>query len=126
MSEWTVDTLKEHFEQRFQDSDKAVQAALQATKEAVLKAEVATEKRFESVNEFRAQLADQSSNLMPRSEYTVQHKALEDKISELTDRFNQSEGANKGSQITKGTMFAAIGALGTILGIVVLVANGKL
>jgi hypothetical protein len=56
-SGWTVDTLKESVNQRFLDSDKAIQAALVAqekavaaalasTKEAVMKAEIATEKRF--------------------------------------------------------------------------------
>ena len=42
MSQWTIETLKELMEQRFIDQDKAVQAALQAAKEAVAKAEVAT------------------------------------------------------------------------------------
>lgn len=102
---WTLKTIFAHFakvitdlrnylDQRFSDNDKAVQtalvaqekavtAALQASKEAVLKAEIATEKRFDSVNEFRAQLADQSATLMPRSEFQVQHAALNDKIDTL-------------------------------------------
>lgn len=96
VSGWTVDTLKEFIEQRITDQDKAVQAALIAAKEAVIKAETATEKRFESVNEFRAQLADQSNTLMPRQEYSVQHRALEDRVTDLTDRLNRSDGKNKG------------------------------
>jgi chromosome segregation ATPase len=46
----------------------STQSDLLAAKEAVGKAEVAAEKRFESVNEFRAQLADQAGTFMPRSE----------------------------------------------------------
>jgi len=38
-----------------------------ATKTAIQKAEMATEKRFESVNEFRAQMADQSAICAYRS-----------------------------------------------------------
>jgi hypothetical protein len=119
MSEWTVDTLKEMVDRRFEDSDKAVQAALvsaekavtaalTAAKEAVNKAEIATEKRFESVNEFRGQLADQSSNLLPRAEYASQHKAIEDKIQGLTDRMNLKDGASQGAEITWGKVYAFI------------------
>jgi hypothetical protein len=61
-------------------ADKAVQAALLAAEKAVNKAEVAAERRFESVNEFRAQLGDQAKTFMPRSEYEVQHSALADKM----------------------------------------------
>lgn len=136
-SGWTVDTLKEYVMQRFGDNqkavdaalvaqEKAVAAALAATKEAVIKAEVATEKRFESVNEFRAQLADQSNTLMPRQEYTVQHKALEDKLADLTTRVNVSEASKKGSELTIGKIYAAIGVVGAILGIIVLLANNTI
>ena len=123
VSGWTTDTLKEYIEQRFTDQDKAVQAALLAAKEAVLKAEVATEKRFESVNEFRAQLADQSNTLMPRAEFAAQHKNLEDKITVLTDRINIKDGATKGQELTMGKIYAAIAAVGAILGIIILVTN---
>ena len=57
---WTVYTLKAYFEQRFIDSDKAVSAALQAAKEAVIKAEIATEKRFDEV---RREADDRSHQL---------------------------------------------------------------
>lgn len=120
VSGWAVDTLKEYFERRITDQDKAVQAALIAAKEAVIKAETATEKRFESVNEFRAQLADQSSTLMPRQEYSVQHKALEDRVTDLNDRMNKNDGAKQGSDITIGKIYAAIAAVGGVIGILVL------
>src|ERR1700686_742943 len=98
-------SLREYVDRRFDDQDKAVQtaltsaekavqAALAAAKEAVTKAEIANDKRFESVNEFRGQLADQTATLMPRTEFNVQHKTLEDKISTLTDRMNTADGKN--------------------------------
>lgn len=76
-SEWTVDTLKAHHDQRFADQDKAVTAALQAAKEATTKAERAAERRFESVNEFRQQLSDQAAHFMPRAEAEQRIKTLE-------------------------------------------------
>lgn len=95
-SGWSVDTLKEYVEQRFTDQDRAVQSALLAAKEAVIKAETATEKRFESVNEFRQQLSDQTNTFLSRPEYNAQHKALEDKVSFLVDARNQTEGKSTG------------------------------
>lgn len=119
ISSWTVDTLKEYVEQRFSDQDKAVQAAMIAAKEAVLKAENATEKRFEATNEFRQQLSDQTNTFLPRPEYNAQHKALEEKVDVLTDRMNQ----DKGQDISMGKIYAAIAAVGSILAIIVLLAN---
>jgi hypothetical protein len=55
-----------------------------AADRAVAKAEAASERRFESVNEFRATLADQATQLMPRAEAEARILALADKLSELT------------------------------------------
>lgn len=129
IGDWTTGTLKiyhdekiafleKYVEQRFTDQDKAVQAALQAAKEAVLKAENASEKRFESVNEFRQQLSDQTNTFLPRPEYNAQHKALEEKVALLTDIMNQ----DKGQEISMGKIYAAVGAVGAILAIIVLLA----
>jgi hypothetical protein len=129
-SSWSVDTLKEFMNQRFADQDKAVQAALLAAKEAVLKAEVASEKRFESVNEFRAQLADQTNTLMPRAEVNTRFDSLSEKISDLTSRITRTEASTTGSQLTVGRVIAIVGVfvafLGIILSLVVLIANGKI
>ena len=67
-------------------AEKAVQTALAAAKEAVDKAEIAASKRFDSVNEFRAQLADQAANLMPKAEALVLIAALSQRIDALTAR----------------------------------------
>jgi hypothetical protein len=65
-SGWTVDTLKEHLESLLYEQRTAMEAAFAASEKAILKAENATERRFESVNEFRAQLAEQTTSFMPR------------------------------------------------------------
>lgn len=118
---WNIESLKEYIDRRFEDSDKAVQAALQAAKEAVGKAEVATEKRFDAVNEFRQQLSDQTNTFIPRLEYDAQHKNLDDKLAALTDRINTNQGAIQGSTATKNQLYtaaslaaAAAGAIATI------------
>jgi hypothetical protein len=75
----------------FDAADKAVQAALIAVERASDKAEEASNKRFESVNEFRSQLAAQTATFISRAEYSVQHKALDEKVISIADAVRQLE-----------------------------------
>lgn len=104
--------------------EKAVAAALSATREAISKSEVATEKRFESVNEFRGQLADQTSTFLPRPEYVSAHQALIEKIDGVTTRTAAIESRSEGSQLTTGKIYAAIAAAVALLSILVMLSNG--
>jgi hypothetical protein len=85
-------------DQRFEAQERAVAAALASAKEAVTKAEVAAEKRFDSVNEFRGQLKDQTATLIPRTEVIALLKSLQEKTQDNELRINQiisrTEGAN--------------------------------
>ncbi len=78
-----MDERDRRYTQRSSAQDEAVKAALATSKEAVTKAEIATEKRFEGVNEFRSALSDQSATLLPRNEYLVQHDSLVKTLEEL-------------------------------------------
>jgi hypothetical protein len=71
------------YEQRFKAMDEKTSLALTASEKAVAKAEIATEKRFDSVNEFRGQLKDQAATLVPRAEADSRFKGLEEKIESL-------------------------------------------
>lgn len=104
-SGWTVDTLSAFMQRQLDDmrsllderyatqvkaldaafaaAERAVQAALLAAEKAVAKAETAAEKRFESVNEFRGQLADQQATFLPRSEADVRIQAIAEKVDSL-------------------------------------------
>ncbi len=83
----------------FVAAEKAVATALESQNVAVAKAEEAAERRFESVNEFRAQLSDQASTFLTRGEYTVAHNALVDKldteVKRTGDRFQEYERRNE-------------------------------
>lgn len=106
----------------------AVKEAQIATQEAINKNDAATEKRFQSVNEFRGQLSDQTQTFLPRPEYLAQHKALEDRVTDLTDRLNLSAGKLTGQEVNKADIYKAVGAgiaiLGFVLTVVVMIANG--
>jgi hypothetical protein len=48
---WTVKTLKSYVDRRFQDSDKAVLAALDAAQKGLDQVAVSTEKQFDRTNQ---------------------------------------------------------------------------
>ena len=75
-----MDERDVRYEQRFKAMDEKTSLALTASEKAVAKAEIATEKRFDSVNEFRGQLKDQAATLVPRAEAESRFKGLEEKI----------------------------------------------
>jgi len=104
--------LKAHelqaIEQRFQLSKEAVADALQAAKEAVTKAEDATERRFSSVNEFRATLSDQAAQLMPRAEAQTRCETLQANVARIELDMRGSI-SNSGGKSNAYTQFIATG-----------------
>lgn len=127
-----------------------VALALSSAEKAVTKAETATEKRFDSVNEFRQQLNDQAASFMPRTEAMqlsgqaterlrelaglvptlatrAEMQAMADRqaerIGELQDRINRAEGQGQGAKDNRAGLFAVIAAVGMLISIVVVVAN---
>lgn len=110
---WT--SLKELIESGLTATEKAVNVALSNQKEALQKAENATERRFESVNEFRNTLGDQQRTLMPRSEVEVIIKAQDSKIDAVQARLDKTEGKGTGVSQSLGWILAAITILGFII-----------
>lgn len=103
--------------------DKAVDAEFTAQEKAVTKAETANEKRFESVNEFRAQLGDIISTMLPRTEANARINALEDKISDLKTVVDKNQGIKKGAQDNWGMIVAAVGMIIAIATLLILMYN---
>ena len=119
MSDWTVDTLKEYVDQMFAERRaeydqrfKALQGenalALASTEKAVEKAERAAEKRFEAVNEFRAQLADQQKTYITRAEAQISLDRNTQDIKAVTDRVNTSQGRGAGFSAGWGYLVGVI------------------
>ena len=108
--------------QRFTASQLAVAAALNAAKEAVAKAEMASEKRFDSVNEFRATLSDQQRTLLPRAEAELQFREVRQQFSTIQEqiaalfKINAERGGQKaGARELWGWIAGAVGILIAIL-----------
>ncbi len=136
--DWTFSTLKIYFDQVIADREAigvtrhsyehaamviAVEAqkslvlqAQQSAAEAVRKAETAMEKRFDSVNEFRAQLSDQARTFLPRPEFDVQHLAMSSRIAALEKSINDIQGRRSGVTEGWGWAVAAVLFVITLLG----------
>ncbi len=78
-----LERLEVFYNSRLEDLDARTTLALAAADKAVTKAETATEKRFEGVNEFRQTLADQANTLLPRSEANNRFENLDMEIKRL-------------------------------------------
>jgi hypothetical protein len=115
VSEWTVDTLKEHFDAILVEKDKAISAALLAAKEAVTKAETASDKRFENVNEFRQTLSDQTSTFVPRTEWQSAKDEQERRL-RIVEAAATGVAANRALLIVlAGLVVAAVGVVVAIV-----------
>lgn len=114
-----------------------VALALAASDKAVSKAEVANEKRFEGINEFRGQLADQANALMPRTEALALNgslaarvdaalKGIDTSVTDMKSRLDRQEGKSGGYSAGAGALVAGIGVIATLITIVtgiILVVN---
>ncbi len=99
-----------------------VELALTASDKAISKAENATEKRFEAVNEFRSTLSDQARDFLARGEYGANHAALVDKLDALTARIGRIEAIKTGGREAFTGLYLFLGiilAAATIVGLVI-------
>lgn len=125
-----ITDIKAATEQRFQSTDKATAAAFAASEKAITKAESAQGDYNARSNEFRGQLADQASTLMPRAEAEStfrQQRELTDKgidvlrkeVSVLRDFFKESGGRQTAQTEGRGNVQWMIGIGMMVVGIVV-------
>lgn len=106
-----------------------VALALAAADKAVTKAEIANEKRFDGVNEFRSQLNDQARTFLTRNEAEqalmgAQHErdALKQRIDKLETKADRAAGRTEGLGAGWSILIGAVGlvvAILTIVGIII-------
>jgi chromosome segregation ATPase len=136
---WTLDTLYAHlmsvantrheqYRERFESQTKAIDAALAAQRTAVdaalaaaqratSKAEDAAEKRFSLLNELRGALSDQAARFITREEVDASIARTTERVQELTDRINKSEGRGAGLNAGWAYLVAAVGLASAVVGI---------
>jgi len=120
-NEWTIGTLLFYIHRLLEDAGKlsAVERAalkenvdlrFDAAHEALQKAEISSEKRFESVNEFRRTLSDQAAHFVTRPDID----AVNEKIAAISSRMDKSESKGQGLQSGWLILVAAVGLIATI------------
>ena len=120
----------------FKAAEQAVAVALANAEKATAKAEAASNARFESVNEFRKALTDQTATFIPRAEYDTAHAALAERVTSnadrvaalelrLTSRLDRGEGTEAGAAGQRGeqrlNLSQVIAGIATIVAVVTLV-----
>jgi hypothetical protein len=115
--------------ERHSSEQASVREQFAASAKAIEKAETAADKRFDAVNEFRAQLADQTRTFMPRAEYDRAHADLVQRVGALADtvggrvgrleeRVSKSDGKGLGLAQGWGYLVAAaaiVAAVATVI-----------
>jgi hypothetical protein len=126
-----ADERDRRYEDRFTAMDEKTSLALTSSEKAVTKAETATEKRFDSVNEFRGSLKDQAATLLPRVEADTRFHTLDSKledlkadIANLRESRSGGEGKDKAGQHNMATTLS-IAALLIALAALIFRAFGK-
>lgn len=74
------------------------QIAFQSSEKAIEKAALASEKRFDSVNEFRQTLTDQTATFMPRAQVETMFANVNEKVNALAVRAERTEGVSSGGK----------------------------
>jgi|HubBroStandDraft_4_1064222.scaffolds.fasta_scaffold05608_5 hypothetical protein len=111
----TVKALADRCDDKFVAIEKAVAAALAAADRATTKAEAASDKRFEGVNEFRKSLDDNNRLQMPRLETEALVKGLRERIEKLETRKEAESGRTAGIKDSAAIVVSIISLLATII-----------
>ncbi len=98
-------SLREYVDVRFEAQEKAVAAALAAAKEAVVKAQTATDRRFENSNEWRNTVETLQRTYMPRTEALQLFNSLTEKVEAVQKFLWMGLGAMLAIQLFIGMVF---------------------
>lgn len=108
---WNVYSLKEHFDLALHNLDEKIEQRFTSIKEAVDKADAATEKRFTSVNEFRNTLSDQQRTFIPRNEYEIALRNVDGKVTDVEKKVEKVENMAAGAHNVWAYVISAVSLL---------------
>jgi hypothetical protein len=98
------DTQTKALDAAFKAAEQAVQTALVSAEKAVGKAETAADKRFESVNEFRQQLADQTATFPTRIEVSTRMDGISADLARAQTQLTQAEQRISNMEVRSGSV----------------------
>ena len=110
-------SLRDYFDMRIENLDRTFDSRIQALDRATTIASVAMEKRLEGMNEFRAQLKDQTAQFVTRNEYQLSNEKTSADLKALQGfQITQEAKASQNSVLYIGVM-SLIGLCISIFGI---------
>jgi len=112
-AESRLQALTLDYQQRFEAAAAARNFALAASDKAVGKAEIATEKRFETLVDSHRHLLELVGTTISRIEFD----ALLTRIGDLSSRIDKTEGTAQGKNISLGYLLGAVSLIGIIVNI---------
>ena len=125
-----INAAEKRSDARFESMKTMVETAFETSKAAVSKAESATDKRLEGMNEFRDTLSDQAAHFVTKDSLASLVEKLEAQIDRnredldaLAKRIDVREGQIQGSRLTWGNMASLLAAFAVVVGLVVVLAN---
>lgn len=118
-----ISNIKESFRDHILGVRDTLQALILSQDKAIQKAEAAAEKRFESVNEFRATLSDQQRDLATKSEVNLRFTAIEERLTMSIENAREMLGRGQGLAAGWGYLVGAIGIGAAIVTLVVLLVK---
>jgi hypothetical protein len=110
--------IAERMAEQKTDTKVAVDAALQAAKEAVSMQTEASDKAIAKSEAAITKQIDALAVLVEKSS-----EAKDEKIDDLKTRLDRLEGRSQGTQMSAGLLFGAVGGLAAVIGIIIVVAN---
>ena len=113
-----MDTLREYLLSVITANDLRYAERFKAQAEAVSKAEVASEKRFDSVNEFRKTLSDQTATFATRADLDAAKELLSSKVDGLKTRADRGAGTIAGVGTSWGYLIGVAGFLTAVIALV--------
>lgn len=117
-SGWTIETLKEHIDQRFNDNDKAVKTALDATEKAANNLASELKQYKAESNEWRGAMNDKDK-LLTR---TTETERIEADVKKLQLWEAKLSGMATQQDVNRALLVAVISAIGTVLSICIGIA----
>lgn len=104
-----LDELEKRMELRFEALARQIVAETKSNADALQLSSHALEKRLETMNQFREQIKEERSLLLPRSEFTLQHDRLLDDVRGLRESRAMLEGKASQGAFVITLILAVIG-----------------
>lgn len=107
-----VVSLREYIESKLHDRDEAIRLAAKIL-----------DVRLDQMNEFRAQINAERGEYMTRREHQIIEAKFDTQIQNLQHQVTEIQGRTKGSEVTMSKIYAAIGAFGAVVAIIMVLVE---